>query len=643
MKYRVCVLPRKNPSEPVQLAKKELIHWLTAATRKPLFSITTSPKDADILLGTFEDLGNLLPEARSNDRWIDQVIVRSQDGKLILAGSNPRSVLFAVYTYLDQLGFAWLIPGEEGQVIPRLKDIPLDGFDIDHQASLIYRGFGLAGAYTVEQGQEFLRWMARNRLNHLFIEGHSAKTRFEMALGHSITPAQAHRYDKQLVGTAKELGLIYESMGHGWTAWTLGFPPGSKKQEKYELKPPYLDMAAMLNGQRGIYHNSPGNTQLCLSNPRSGKIMAGLIRDFAAKAPKEMDVLSVWMADGFNNWCECEQCAKVHPSDLWVQLINRISREVHRVRPDMRVEVLSYSVLMEPPPNERIDNRHGNIILMYAPFIRCYEHTLDDPKCLTGRPLQTFPPANKLYHPMNGEYFPLFKQWLEDFHGTNYVFDYYCWLPIKRDFFEGNVPEMMCHDMKSYPGHGITGMVDCSRAQSFWPTPMARWMQARASWDASVDYAAERRRLLDLTYGQGADAVDQYLTLAYDCLRPHIHGRSEERPFDPKRVQRFKRGLPGARKSLAAAIRRARGAQKKFLQRVLVHTDFTALQLDGLLAEGAGRFDESMRLSKKMHKLAQKNAKLLAGVADPPEFAWLERDNLKRLAAKKAGTWTRID
>jgi hypothetical protein len=180
-------------------------------------------------------------------------------------------------------------------------------------------------------------------------------------------------------------------------------------------------------------------------------------------------------------------------------------------RVDLRVEVLGYSALMEPPPTERIDNRRGNVIFMFAPFLRCYRHALDDPACVLGEPLGTFPPANRLKRPMNHDYFRFLKGWLAAHEGTNYVFDYYCWLPIQRDIFEGDVAKAMCLDMQRYPSHGFDGMVDCSRAQSFWPTPLARWMQARGGWDASIDYDQERRRLLELTFGAHARAVGKPL------------------------------------------------------------------------------------------------------------------------------------
>lgn len=642
----------KSPHQAIRLAAKELTQWLSLAMPGAKFSRSTRLDRADFVLGTFDDLGPALGGGLRNDRWDDRVVVRTVGHKLFLAGSNPRSVLFAVYTYLDALGFAWIVPGPDGQVVPKLKHMPLGPYDIDHQASMMYRGFGLAGAFDQKMGQEFVQWMARNRFNHLFLEGSTRKSSYQQALGKTISLERARRIDAAIVKTARQRGLNFESMGHGWTAWTLGFAPDVPVAKDVKLTGKALAMSSQLKGDRGI-HGSPGNTHLCLSHPQAGPKMARLIADYARLHP-EIDVLSVWMADGANNWCECDKCAKVHPSDLWVAQVNRISREVYKVRKDLKIEVLGYSVLMEPPPTQRIDTTRGNIVLMYAPFLRCYLHSLDDQQCVSDIPVRTFPPANRLPHPMNAEYFNFFAGWRRKFAGTNYVFDYYAWLPIKRDIFEGDVAAAMAKDTASYPAHGIGGIVDCSRAQSFWPTPMIRWMQSRGCWDSSIDCMAERRRLLELTFGPAAGVADRYLKLTYDCLLPDRHGREEERTFDAAKVKRYKRQLPGIRRAIGRAIAAAgsasragcsvsRAARKKFVRRLAVHADFTLLHLGCLLAEQAGQFDLAMDLATRMHALARKNDNLLAGVADPPEFDWLKRDTLKRLEAKKAGTWKRID
>lgn len=68
-------------------------------------------------LGLMEDFG--LP-CEAEDVTLDDVvhIDTTEDGG-ILAGSNPRSVLFAVYRFLKCNGCRFLFPGTDGEYIPR--------------------------------------------------------------------------------------------------------------------------------------------------------------------------------------------------------------------------------------------------------------------------------------------------------------------------------------------------------------------------------------------------------------------------------------------------------------------------------------------------------------------------------------------
>ena len=59
------------------------------------------PDEADFLLG-----GKELPE----NKWDDAILLKSRNGKLHIAGSNARSVLFAVYDFLETLGCRWTAP-----------------------------------------------------------------------------------------------------------------------------------------------------------------------------------------------------------------------------------------------------------------------------------------------------------------------------------------------------------------------------------------------------------------------------------------------------------------------------------------------------------------------------------------------------
>ena len=80
--------------------------------------ISCNPQATDgFRLGLLEDFG--LPCETDNTLLDDIVHIDTDECGGILAGSNPRSVLFAVYRYLKLNGCRFLFPGAEGEFIPR--------------------------------------------------------------------------------------------------------------------------------------------------------------------------------------------------------------------------------------------------------------------------------------------------------------------------------------------------------------------------------------------------------------------------------------------------------------------------------------------------------------------------------------------
>ena len=85
-------------------------------------TITYEPSAEDgFRLGFAEDFGLTFEEV--DDPVLDDVVhIETDTQGGILTGSNPRSVLFAVYRFLKENGCRWLFPGVDGEYIP-IKDI----------------------------------------------------------------------------------------------------------------------------------------------------------------------------------------------------------------------------------------------------------------------------------------------------------------------------------------------------------------------------------------------------------------------------------------------------------------------------------------------------------------------------------------
>ena len=111
-------------------------------------------------LGLLEDFG--LPNEAKNVETDDVVHVDTTESGGILAGSNPRSVLFAVYRFLRLNGCRWLFPGVDGEFIPR-KPVTAQSYHklADHH----HRGYTIEGDPSVEQVLDYIDYHAKKELN----------------------------------------------------------------------------------------------------------------------------------------------------------------------------------------------------------------------------------------------------------------------------------------------------------------------------------------------------------------------------------------------------------------------------------------------------------------------------------------------
>ena len=82
-----------------------------------------------IRLGLMSDFG--LDTSDAADVELDDILYIDVDENAcgIIAGSNPRSVLLAAYRYLQELGCRWLLPGSDGEYIPKGEKVRVDRVD----------------------------------------------------------------------------------------------------------------------------------------------------------------------------------------------------------------------------------------------------------------------------------------------------------------------------------------------------------------------------------------------------------------------------------------------------------------------------------------------------------------------------------
>ena len=293
------------------------------------------------------------------DLPMDSYIVSSRGKNIDLAGRTDQGTLYAAYDFLKHQGCRWVIPGREGDVLPRRDSLgpvesKLEAPDYDVRGveamaqDYFLRGDGERGWLAINL-DDYFDWALRNRLNGIRFLGIKSYD-FGAHRGHGYPQISNHSYNDTVAPHH-----IYFDEHPEWYPLVNG-----ERVPKCHL-PPYF-----------------GN-QLCVSNPGLREYTAKLGLDFFANDPQAKAFPLVPM-DGPSLWCECDACKALDPpgidwsrhateghvermTDRAVNYANHIAQRVSEVYPDKKILVQAYSYTLEPPAKEKL---HKNVLVRYA-------------------------------------------------------------------------------------------------------------------------------------------------------------------------------------------------------------------------------------------------------------------------------------
>jgi len=376
---------------------------------------------------------------------------------------------------------------------------------------------------------------------------------------------------------------MLEWYGHGWNHNAIGKRiVGLAKA--YKVPDHLRPLLAEVNGKRAWHNNYPLETQLCLTNPEvRKKVLSSFER--AVRRNPHVDILGFWLADGYNNQCECGDCRKFRMSEMYADYVNEVAEIAHRIRPGLKIEVLVYMSTLEHPKRVPIRNPHGNLILMLAPLFRCYRHRLHDARCAYPGTIPKFPVLNQQPRLRNADFSRFFADWRKCYSGDTYLFDYHM-LSLGYDFLGGNIPEMASRDIKDLATHGFDGYVGCQTLRCFWPTGLGMKVIAETLWEVEKPYERIRQEHLREWFGDAAAAAGEALDRMYDATHRVVpaHGRGPS----PKSLRESRKALGTvAAKIRDAAQEAADRVTRRRLGFLADHADYLADQL--LLSRGSSQ------------------------------------------------------
>ena len=221
-----------------------------------------------------------------------------------------------MYRYLTLLGCRFLRPGKEYEWIPSIPHIEEIHISRRQKALYRHRGVCIEGADAPKNILEFIDWLPKLGYNSFFLQFELPYAFLNLWYSHKNNPLLTP--EEFTLEKAAEISLLidrelqkrnlkHHRVGHGWTCSVLGQNTLGWVSSDARLSDEQLSMTALVNGERGFYKGIPINTNLCYSSPKVVSSFVEKVTTYAQTHP-EVDYLHIWLADAFNNHCECHAC-----------------------------------------------------------------------------------------------------------------------------------------------------------------------------------------------------------------------------------------------------------------------------------------------------------------------------------------------
>jgi hypothetical protein len=255
-----------------------------------------------IIVGTSGELADLVPDALPPDpspAGLEQYLLRSEPGRLLVVGATPLAVQHAVWDLLHRLGHRQFFPGPVWEVVPRQPTLSVE---VNALAKPAYLSRGIWANYGTwgYNDQTLRQWHQRNRTVSAF------------------TLRSGHAYENII----------------------------RRNKELFDQHPEY----------RGLVKGERRSSKMCVGNPAVRELVVRYALDTFAQKPDEQ-MISVDPSDG-GGWCECDACAAIgSPSDRAITLANDVALALEREKLDKYVGLYAYNEHAPPPrvrPHPRV-------------------------------------------------------------------------------------------------------------------------------------------------------------------------------------------------------------------------------------------------------------------------------------------------
>lgn len=317
---------------------------------------------------------------------------------------------------------------------------------------------------------------------------------------------------------------------------------------------------AKVNGKRQLWKGVPLITNLCYSNPEVRSRIALAVVKTCQETP-ELDFVQLWLADGNNNHCECQECVKKRPSDWYIMLLNEVDAAMTAAGLRQKVVFLLYVDLIWAPQQETIHNPE-RFVLMFAPIIpRCFSVPMTDSAYFDEANLPPYVRNKLTFEVSVGENLAHLRQWQKKFQGDSFDFDYHFMWDHFMDPGYYRMAEVLFQDMQNLHKMGLNGMISCQNQRVFFPTGLGMVAMSAALWDETCSFDKVAADYFSAAFGADGTAVQDYLRRISDA-------------FDPRYLRRE---LPVVDAAAADRLASIPALLEEFIPVIASHTEDTFL------------------------------------------------------------------
>lgn len=507
--YVILVGEKADVTE--RFAAEELQEYVEKITGAKLPIVTDAGNSPFVAVGAVTGLN--VPSRWDGD---DGYQIRTVGSNIALKGAIPRGTLYAVYDFLERLGWRWFSPDAEGmkghsEYVPSKPTLTIEPIYVLEQPLMKYRRRDPAGWYSPNSWDLIIDFIAKSRANTI-------------ALHSEVYEPSRDQIKRELA----KRGLMLEVGKHS-------VMPQLLPQKRYFGAHP--EWYGMIDGKRTDQFRVVFET----TNPEAVATFANNVVAYLKTRP-EIDVFQLWPPD-MCKWSESpESLAAGSPGERMAKLVGQVSKAVKSAGLRTKVATIAYEKIVAPPENMAFDK---DTIVDFCPITRDYSMPLDDTRSAENV---------RLNNALLG--------WTKRFPGEVVHYTYYAkasWssLPVVE-------PEQIVYDMKYWHKIGEVGTNIYCAPRDFLAREVHHIAFAKASWNPDFGVEKWYGEYLSTRFGVGADAMKRYFKAATQIsLKGLIRESATGKPSDYASI------LAEARLAMAEAVAKADTPEAKWATKTL--------------------------------------------------------------------------